>query len=183
MIKKIALWTVLSAVLILASGCSLGNLDKNVINQTAGLQERLLSTVSDVYQNHYHNQEFIDGTLYVIRRISDDGVNGVDLQDELWKITENSQQKIYSSKAIDFRVSPDQKFVMVTDNGNIVILNNSYKEIDRVTMSEFANQPTSAQFFDFSWSQDGKYFDYSIINTDNPVDLYLNKDYLDSLVF
>jgi len=79
-------------------------------------QEELFITLADVYSQHYHNSEYHHGNLYIIRRTGD--VNSADgnWSDELWKY--NSQKKgtkMYSSKGIDFRVAPDEKYIAVSD--------------------------------------------------------------------
>lgn len=80
-------------------------LDVNGTSQVFGVFD-------DVYSRHYHPAEFVEGNLYVIRRVGDtDTENWID---QLWKYqTQDNGVMLYEGQGLDFRVAPDGHVVSV----------------------------------------------------------------------
>jgi hypothetical protein len=71
-----------------------------------------LFTLDQVYREHYHAAEFNNQYLFIIKRIGD--VNSADgnWTDELWRYEQqDSGEKLFSGKGLDFRVSPDGQMI------------------------------------------------------------------------
>jgi len=80
-------------------------------------QEKLFTTIKDVYRGHYHNAEFKNGNLYIIQRTGGDlgYEDNPDWTDELWKYDSNKKgTKLYSIRGLDFRVSNNDKLIAIT---------------------------------------------------------------------
>ncbi len=67
-----------------ASGNS--NYDVYITNNETNTEE-FFGTIPNVYAEHYHNAEYHDGVLYIIRRIDYDGYPDNDWSDQLWAYT------------------------------------------------------------------------------------------------
>jgi hypothetical protein len=74
-------------------------------------------TLAEVYRDHYHAAEFVDGNLYVIKRI---GLNkaypsdSINWTDELWRFaTDGKGQKLHAAQGLDFRVSAEEDLIAV----------------------------------------------------------------------
>lgn len=83
-------------------------------------------TLADVYRGHYHNAEYHNGNLYVIRRTGYDYNSEInrDWTDELWKFNiKREGQRLFSTQGLDFRVSDDEQFISITNNDELNILN------------------------------------------------------------
>ncbi len=80
----------------------------------ANVETRFM-TLPDVYRDDYHPAEFVEGTLYVIRRTTgSDNPANTNWTDELWEYDQSAAgSKVYSAKGLDFRVSPDGKEIAV----------------------------------------------------------------------
>jgi len=80
--------------------------------QTGG--KALHITVPDVYREHYHNAEYHNGHLYVIRRLGYDGYPDEDWTDELWRYDSQGRgTRLYSEQGLDFRVAPSEAYIAV----------------------------------------------------------------------
>ena len=89
-------------------------------------QEELFITLPNVYSQHYHNSEYHQGSLYIIRRMGDDSSANGDWSDELWKYgSQKKGTKMYSGKGIDFRVAPNEKYIAVQNEKLTMIDQNS----------------------------------------------------------
>ncbi len=77
-------------------------------------EEKLLTKVTDFYFDHYHSKEFVNNSLFVIRRTGDT-VKWTKWSDELWKydLSTPNGKKIFDVQGLDFRVSSDGKYVAV----------------------------------------------------------------------
>jgi hypothetical protein len=73
---------------------------------------QIFGIIEDVYTYHYHPAEFVDGSLYIIRRFGD--IETDDWSDQLWKYeTADNGALLYEGKGLDFRVAPDGHVVAV----------------------------------------------------------------------
>jgi len=81
--------------------------------------ETLFMTLDNVFIDHYHNSEYHNGSLYVIKRTGSVNTNS-NWTDELWRYNSEKQgQKLFSVKGLDFRVSDDENFIAISgDNGD-----------------------------------------------------------------
>lgn len=73
---------------------------------------QIFGIIEDVYTYHYHAAEFVDGSLYIIRRFGD--IETDDWNDQLWKYeTADNGVMLYEGQGLDFRVAPDGHVVTV----------------------------------------------------------------------
>lgn len=102
-------------------------------------EEKLLITLADAYQEHYHGSEYHNGDLYIIRRIGD--VRGQNWTDQLWKYTSPTNgQAIFSVQGLDFRAAKDESMVAVTGDGTkITFINNSGSVLKELTTKDLWN--------------------------------------------
>ena len=82
-------------------------------------QENFYATISDVYSDNYHPAEYHNGNLYIIIRTGGNlgYENNPNWTDELWKYNAQKQGiKLFSNQGLDFRVSDDEKFIVIIGN-------------------------------------------------------------------
>jgi hypothetical protein len=129
----------------------LKNLDSNA--------EAFFMTITDVYSKHYHSSEYYNGNLYIIRRIGYDGYPDETWSDELWRY--NSQKtgtKLYSSKGIDFRVAPTEKYIAVRDE-KLSIIDQNGDILQTYTLPSLGFDSSRDLAIGLSkWSSDGSEF-------------------------
>jgi hypothetical protein len=71
-------------------------------------------SVPDVNVQHYHNVEYHNGRLYVLRRIGYAGEPDDDWSDELWRYDRaGAGEQISSVRGLDFSVSPTEAWIAV----------------------------------------------------------------------
>lgn len=89
--------------------------DVYIRNSNTG-EKSLFITLEDVYTNHYHNSEYHNGNLYIIRRIGyEEGSSDEEWSDELWRYDSQGQgTRLHSAKGLDFRAAPDEGHIAVT---------------------------------------------------------------------
>jgi hypothetical protein len=103
------------------------NMTEVVLLDVASRVEQKLLTLSDVYREHYHPVERVDGSVYIVKRFGDIDSSWTD---ELWKYdVAGKGSRIYAEPGLDFRVSreaqriaiftsfPDQRIVMMDLQG------------------------------------------------------------------
>jgi len=87
--------------------------DVYIKNSETG-EEELFITLGDVYREHYHNSEYHNGNLYIIRRIGYAGSLDEEWSDELWKYdVQGVGTQIHSARGLDFRAAPNERYVAV----------------------------------------------------------------------
>lgn len=87
--------------------------DVYIRNSNTG-KENLFITLEDVYREHYHNSEYHNGNLYIIRRIGYDGGLDEEWSDELWRYDSQKRETwLYSAKGLDFRTAPSESHIAV----------------------------------------------------------------------
>lgn len=75
--------------------------------------ERAFISVQDVYREHAHPAAFVDGSLYIIRRMGD-GASDLSWTDELWTYDARGEgRKVVAGRGLDFRVVAGRKLVAV----------------------------------------------------------------------
>jgi hypothetical protein len=122
--------------------------------------------VPDVYREHYHNVEFHDGHLYVIRRLGYDGCPDEDWADELWRYDSQGQgTRLHSLQGLDFRVAPDEGYIAVTvaSEHRLAFLNGSGQvcreyPIEQLSQQDPSRPPAERMISLLCWSDDGKAF-------------------------
>lgn len=91
----------------------------SIRNKISGHEENLL-TVDDACNGYLHFEERHNGNLYIIRRSGDTETEN--WTDELWRYSlDNTITKLYSCKGLDFRVSPNEELIAIT-NGKFTII-------------------------------------------------------------
>lgn len=118
--------------------------------------ETFFMTIPDVYTQHYHNSEYHNGNLYIIRRIGYDGYPDETWTDELWRYeSQKNGTKLYSTKGIDFRVNEDESLIAIITNEALVLLDNSGRTLKSFQSTEvIANPETNSMFGFLAWGQD-----------------------------
>ena len=75
-------------------------------------EETLFITLEDVYREHYHNSEYHNGNLYIIRRVGYDGYPDEEWSDELWRYDSQTREtRLFSAKGLDFRTAPNENHI------------------------------------------------------------------------
>ena len=89
--------------------------DVYIRNSNTG-EESLFITLEDVYIEHYHNSEYHNGNLYIIRRIGyEEGSSDEEWSDELWRYDSQGQGiRLHSAKGFDFRAASNESYIAVT---------------------------------------------------------------------
>jgi hypothetical protein len=99
--------------------------------------------VADVYTDHYHFKEVHNGNVYLIRRMgpaAGEEWTDENWTDELWKYDKNNVgQKLYACQGLDFRVSPNEKYISVTDDNEIHIIDAEGNRVKNYTIQELSN--------------------------------------------
>lgn len=107
-------------------------------------EEIFFVTLSNIYRSHYHNSEYHNGNLYIIKRPGgeDSYETNPEWTDELWRLnTDRRGQKIFSAKGLDFRVSPDERLIGITTNEELVLLNEEGQLLKRFQGDEITINP------------------------------------------
>lgn len=106
-------------------------------------QETKFISLTDVYAEHYHAAEFVNGALYIIRRTggSEGFMTNPNWTDELWRYESNGTgRKLYSVRGIDFRVSADTGTISIVANSypheSIILLNPDGDVLDAFSRSD-----------------------------------------------
>lgn len=66
-------------------------------------------TIENLNTNHYHNYEVHNGNLYILKEVGD--TSSENWAHELWLYTADSERLLFSSKGLDFRVAPDERWI------------------------------------------------------------------------
>ncbi|MCX6704404.1 MAG: hypothetical protein NTZ07_03065 [Candidatus Woesebacteria bacterium] len=132
--------------------------DVYTINTQTG-EEKFFITLTDVYTQHFHNSEYHNGNLYIIKRTGNDTYPSDAWMDELWKYdsTKNGQ-KLFSLKGLSFLVSSDESFIAITEGTNkLTFIDNSgstIKEFSLNQLSNIQNDPREPRIGLSLWSSD-----------------------------
>jgi len=114
--------------------------------------EEFFVTISEAYRQHYHNTEYHNGNIYVIKRTGgDEGyLTNPHWTDELWKYDKQKKGvKLYSVQGLDFRVTDDEKIIAIITNNDIIILDGSAKEIKAIKGVDILLDLPQGPRFDF----------------------------------
>lgn len=132
-------------------------------------KEQLYTTLNEIYTNHYHVGEYHNGNLYIIKRIGYDEYPDEIWTDELWRYDSQLHgQKLYSDKGLDFRVSPDEKYIALWTNEVLVLLSSNGDVIrsfpkKNITISKLfpgATEPLESSLCGLTdWDRDGFWLD------------------------
>jgi len=143
-------------------------------NKTSG-QETFFITLADVYVGHYHVAEYHNGNLYITTRTGGDlgYENNPNWTDTLWRYNQQKQgQKLYSTKGLDFRVSPDEMYIAITNEKSLILLNNQGSVLKIIDENELKTDPGDPSIPNlFKWAPGGLWLD----NTAGPTLVSLAK--------
>jgi len=133
-------------------------------------QSQLFITLPDVEVGHYHPAEFHKGSIYVIRRMHPFSEFPDQWKDELWKYTSMKKGDcIYSSRGMDFRVSPQERNIALVSDTILYIID----AIDGSTITHFYPSKLSnvqrqdLQIQPLAWTTGGTFFWGSLYRTVN----------------
>lgn len=120
-----------------------------------GEKEEFIATVDEMYVGHYHNLEYYNGNLYVLKRLGQDGYSERNWDDQLWVYDSNGKgKKLYPSKGVikdlDFRVSPGENFFAVEHENSLHILDMQGKILGSFEEGELG---TGASAMMLKWSE------------------------------
>ena len=140
------------------------------VNNVKKDQSQLFITLPDVEAQHYHPAEFHKGSIYVIRRLYPFSEFPDQWKDELWKYTSMKHGDcIYSSKGMDFRVSPqERKIALVSDTTLYFIDAIDGSLMTHFNSAELSNVPAKdLQIQPLTWTTGGTFFWGSLYKTVN----------------
>jgi len=122
--------------------------------------EIFFASILDVYFNHYHHVEYNNGNIYIIKRIGYDGYPDEDWTDELWKYDSNRvSNKLYSTKGLDFRVSPDGKLIALQEGENLLFLETDGTFLKKFPTDVLGSKDISSPDLNLlDWSNDSNLF-------------------------
>jgi len=137
-------------------------------------QEGFLISITDVYTQHYHNVEYLNGHLYVLRRLGYKGYPDREWSDELWVYDENKKgRSLFKTQGIDFRVSPNEKYAAINTEDKVLFLHlpggtkaRTFDVEDLMGLKASAYKDLMIRLQ--KWSSDGKYFWGSLFYTSYP---------------
>ena len=120
-------------------------------------EETFLITLSDVYAEHFHNSEYHNGNLYVIRRTGNSTYPSEAWMDELWKYDSSKNgQKLFSLKGLNFLVPSNESLIGITDGATkLVFIDRSGKTIQEFTLSQISSLQAEPIIGLNSWTSDG----------------------------
>jgi hypothetical protein len=120
--------------------------------------ETFFITITDVYLQHYHNTEYHNGNLYILRRIGYDGYPDKTWSDQLWRYdSQKNGTLLYSDKGGDFRVAPDEEHIAV-GNEDVIIVNKNGTVLNTYTLSDLGfGQNRDLVIALLRWSNDGRH--------------------------
>lgn len=126
--------------------------------------ETFFMTITDVYSQHYHNSEYHNGNLYIVRRIEYDGYPDETWSDELWRYNPQKEgTKLFSGKGMDFRVNEKESLIVVTSNDMFNILDNGGGVLKSFRVDEMIASPENSPSFRFlAWGLDSIWLDNTI---------------------
>ena len=89
-------------------------------------------TLGDIVQGHYHNTEYHNGELFILRKVNEEVGSGSDNEISLWVYKEDGKGvKLLSGRGLDFRANPDgsliatysgEEVLFIDDNGDVLLL-------------------------------------------------------------
>jgi|GEM_PF-4322312 len=133
----------------------------DIVAQLNNGDVQTIATYNDIYVDHYHPIEYLNGDVYVIRRIGDPEVDS-GWTDQLWKIgLDGSEVMLYAEQGIDFRVSSDEQYIAIADStaiGQVFFINKDGVKVKSFLLNQLAIDPDAKDSEMYSWSNDGKSF-------------------------
>jgi hypothetical protein len=136
-------------------GKKLPNFDVFLKNKKTG-KETFFINLPDIYVEHYHNAEFHNGNLYIIRRTGGDNGyrNNPNWTDMLWRYDASKQGKqLFAVQGLDFRVSADEKYIAVGNSEKVTILDdngNPLKSFDSTQLKSSSDSPEAIELLQWS---------------------------------
>lgn len=122
-------------------------------------EEIKLLTLNDAYLNHYHHQESINNSLYIVRRIIDDNSSESDWIDELWRYDSSGEgNKLFSAQGLDFRVSPNEEHIAIVSNNTLFFINYDGEVLNGIEIKNLQISNDESWIGPNGWSTDSKYF-------------------------
>lgn len=133
-------------------------------------EEKYILRINNYFGSVYHPCESINGSLYIIR--SD--YSG-QYKEELWKIRPDGMSRmIYATiSGLDFRVSPDESLIAVTDEFVLKLIDQTGQMVKQYTLDDLCivpYDPTSTLTDILQWTSDGKGFFGNIFMPSGGVD-------------
>lgn len=133
--------------------------DIYVTNKDNG-EKTLFLTTGNVYREHYHNAEYHQGHLYLIKRTGNSEYPSQDWTDELWRYDSSGQAtKLFSVQGLTFLTASNEQHIAVDAYDRIIIADyqgQSQKEYPLNQLSKI-DQANIAYHKIEAWSQDGRY--------------------------
>ena len=132
----------------------------------------LFAAISDLYANHYHNHDYRNNSLFVIRRFGYHGdINKIDPNwtDELWKYDRNGNSKmLFRARGLDFNFNIPGTMAAVDASSSIWFIDDDGTILKEVPYSDIENGINSVSLF--AWSEDSNVF---FLATDSDNDYWI----------
>lgn len=134
---------------------------KNLGNDT---ETFFITITGDLYSQHYHNNEYHNGNLYIIKRTGFDNYSDKTWSDELWRYdSQKNGTKLYSDKGIDFRVNNNEDLIAIITNEAFTLLDNKGKTLKQFQSNEIVVDPEANPMFGFlAWGQNSIWLDNTL---------------------
>jgi len=113
--------------ILLVKNDKLNNALDFYIQNTDNGEKTYIKTIENVYSGHYHNYEITNENVYIIKRIE----TPIDWYDELCKVNKDTSIIIFQNKGIDFRCSPNEKYLAFENNDTIYLYNLQQNYIEK----------------------------------------------------
>ncbi len=123
-------------------------------------EKKLFLTTDSVYREHFHNSEFHQGHLYLIKRTGNSEYPSQDWIDELWRYDSSGRgTKLISVQGLTFLVTNNEQYIAIDAYDRIVILDNQGKTVKEYPLGQLSriNQSNIAYHKIETWSQNGQY--------------------------
>ena len=118
--------------------------------------------LSDLYSDHYHPVEYHAGNLFAVRRFDYTGLGDDDWRSELWVYdAAKNGSKIFESKSVDFRASPDGITIAVSDNERLYLMDTGGNAFAQLSAAQLGGSLPGAQDASIAlegWSDDSARF-------------------------
>ena len=113
--------------ILLVKNDKLNNALDFYIQNTDNGEKTYIKTIENVYSGHYHNCEITIENVYIIKRIE----TPIDWYDQLCKVNKDTSIIIFQNKGIDFRCSPNEKYLAFENNDTVYLYNLEQNYIEK----------------------------------------------------
>lgn len=134
----------------------------------ADKENKTIAELTSVYNSHYHYFEYNKTGIYILRRI-ETASTSTPFSDELWRYDyQGNGEKIYEKFGLDFRITPNDNYILITADRNdpIEIINNKGTVLHSFQLKNMADPFTNGSTINGpqnEWDEQTKKFKIEII--------------------